>query len=87
MMNPEPVSPEPSIFDQADPAADERAMLEGEAAADAGRVVPHAEVAEWLATWGTADEQPAPAKGFKSSGPRLRSQALKPSAPTLGNST
>lgn len=52
--------PEPSIFEQADDDADERAMREGEAAADAGQVVPHAEVADWLAKWGTPDETPAP---------------------------
>ena len=26
----------------------------------AGRVVPHEEVAKWLATWGTEDEKPMP---------------------------
>ncbi len=59
------MQPEPSIFDEIDDEADERAMLEGEAAADAGQYVPHEEVAEWLKTWGTPDEKPAPAKWFK----------------------
>jgi len=59
------MKPEPSIFEQTDPEADERAMREGEAAADAGQVVPHAEVAAWLATWGTPDEKPAPKSWFK----------------------
>lgn len=40
-------------------------MREGEADADAGRVVPHEEVAAWLLTWGTADEKPAPDHWFK----------------------
>ena len=56
---------EPSIFEQPDAEADERAMREGEAAADAGHGVPHAEVAKWLATWGTSDDKPAPKSWFK----------------------
>ncbi|WP_304164924.1 antitoxin [Phenylobacterium aquaticum] len=59
------MKPEPSLFDEIDAEADERAMLEGEADADAGRVVPHEEVAAWLKTWGTPDERPAPAHWFK----------------------
>ena len=59
------MKPEPSLFDQVDDEADERAMSDGEAAADAGRVVPHEEVAAWLKTWGTPDEAPAPAKWFE----------------------
>jgi hypothetical protein len=51
---------EPSIFDQADDEADELAMREGEADADAGRVIPHAEFSAWLETWGTPGEKPAP---------------------------
>jgi len=57
--------PEPSLFDQPDVAADEQATLEGEADADAGRVVPHEEVAEWLSTWGSPEEKPAPRSWFK----------------------
>ena len=57
--------PEESIFDIIDEEADERASLEGEADADAGRLIPHEEVVEWLKTWGTPDEQPAPAHWFK----------------------
>lgn len=56
---------EPSIFEHADEENDERAMREGEAAADAGQVVPHAEVAAWLATWGTSAATPAPKKWLK----------------------
>lgn len=55
---------EESIFDAID-EEDERAMQEGEADADAGRVIPHEEVAEWLKTWGTPDEKPAPAHWFR----------------------
>ncbi len=50
---------------------DEQAAREGEADADAGRVIPQAEMAEWLRTWGTPDEKPAPTKWFKSSAPRM----------------
>jgi predicted transcriptional regulator len=32
----------------------------GLADADAGRVVPHQEVARWLQSWGSEDELPAP---------------------------
>jgi len=53
------------ICDDVDAEADEKALLEGEADADAGRVVPHAEVAAWLRTWGSADEQPPPAEWFE----------------------
>jgi predicted transcriptional regulator len=52
--------PEPSLFDDPDLEADERAMAEGEADADAGRVVPHEEVAAWLDTWGKPKAKPAP---------------------------
>lgn len=41
-------------------AEEEAALLEAEADADAGRVVPHSEVAKWLKTWGTPDEKPMP---------------------------
>ncbi|MBI5939776.1 MAG: antitoxin [Caulobacterales bacterium] len=51
----------------APPLTDEEvvALLEAEADADAGRVVPHSEVAKWLATWGTPDEKPMPASWLK----------------------
>ncbi len=51
---------EPSLFDEPDLDADELAALEGEADADAGRVVAHEDVAKWLATWGTPDAGPPP---------------------------
>ncbi|HZK98496.1 MAG TPA: antitoxin [Caulobacteraceae bacterium] len=56
---------EPSIFDETDDAADERAMREGEADGDAGRTMPHAAVSKWLATWGTPEEQPPPREWFE----------------------
>jgi hypothetical protein len=59
--------PAPSIFDEPDDAADERAALQAEADADAGRVVPDDEVAAWLDSWGRPDVKPAPRKWFKSS--------------------
>ena len=54
------MKPEPSIFGQPDAHADEQAMREGEADADAGRVVPHEAVGKWLLSWGTPDESPMP---------------------------
>ena len=57
--------PEPSIFDKPDDEADEAAAREGEADADAGRAIPHAEFATWLKTWGTPGEKPAPRSWFK----------------------
>jgi predicted transcriptional regulator len=54
------MKPEPSIFDEPDAAADEQAMREGEADADAGRVTPHEDVAAWLKTWGTTSEAALP---------------------------
>jgi predicted transcriptional regulator len=50
-----------SIFDlEPDEALEDR--LDAQARADyaAGRVVPHAKVAEWLQSWGTDDELPCP---------------------------
>ena len=59
------MKPEPSIFDEIDEAAEAAADAEGIADLDAGRFVPHEEVAAWLATWGTPDEKPAPESWFK----------------------
>ena len=62
------MKPEPSIFDEVpetDPAADEAALTEAEADVKAGRVVPHAEVAKWLETWGTAEDGPPPKSWLK----------------------
>jgi predicted transcriptional regulator len=51
------MKPEPSLYDDMDQAAED--------AADAGRLVPHEEVAAWLDTWGTPASKPAPASWFK----------------------
>lgn len=56
---------ERTILDDLTDAEDEARLAEAEADIAAGRVVPHAEVAEWLKTWGTPDEKPAPAHWFK----------------------
>jgi predicted transcriptional regulator len=56
----------PAIFDAelepAPPLSDEEeaALLEAEADADAGRVVPHAEVAKWMQTIIDGNPQPMP---------------------------
>lgn len=57
--------PERSIFDEIDEAHDAKRAAEAEADVAAGRLIPHAEVAAWLKTWGTPDEKPAPALWFK----------------------
>jgi len=52
------MKPEASIYeldDEAEAAADAERLSDIEA----GRVVPHEEVAAWLDTWGTPDERPA----------------------------
>jgi len=54
-----------AVFDLPDTEADERAMREGEADADAGRVVPHDEVGAWLLKWGTPDQVPMPESWLK----------------------
>ena len=59
------MKPEPSIFDEIDEDAEAAADAEGLADIEAGRVIPHAEVAAWLDTWGTPAEKPAPKKWFK----------------------
>jgi predicted transcriptional regulator len=54
---------EPAIFDEADDAADEAAMVRGEADIAAGRVISHEAMKAWLLSWGTADELPPPRVG------------------------
>ena len=49
---------EPGVFDVADDAADEAAILRGLAAAEDGRVVSHEAVMRWLRSWGT--DHPVP---------------------------
>ena len=53
---------EPDIF-ELDDAADEAAWREGEADADAGRVISHEAMTRWLASWGTEHELPPPECG------------------------
>ncbi len=57
--------PEASLVDETDDEAEAAADTEGLADIAAGRVVPHADVAEWLDTWGRDDETPAPAEWLK----------------------
>lgn len=59
------MSPEPSLFDEIDEDAEAAADAEALADIEAGRVVSHAEVAEWLDTWGTPDGTPAPRSWFR----------------------
>mgnify|MGYP007030205356 CR=1 FL=1 len=54
------MKPEKAIFEQPDPETEAAADALAEADIVAGRAVDHADVAAWLATWGTKDEVPAP---------------------------
>jgi predicted transcriptional regulator len=66
MSNPDPTYVvDPSFWDELDEAAEAAADAEAFADIEAGRVIPHEEVAAWLDTWGTPDEKPAPAHWFK----------------------
>ena len=47
------------------PEAIEAAIAEARADIAAGRGIPHAQVAAWLATWGTSDYKPMPAEWLK----------------------
>ncbi len=58
-------SSDTSFFDELDEAAEIAADAEGFADIEAGRVIPHEEIAAWLDTWGKPDEKAAPAKWFK----------------------
>lgn len=52
---------ERDLFDRADgDEADAQADAEADIDVAAGRLVDHAQVAAWLARWGTPDETPAP---------------------------
>ncbi len=53
-----------AIFEQIDQDAEAFADARAEADIARGRVVDHAEVAAWLAAWGTKDERPAPPEWF-----------------------
>lgn len=52
------MKPERALYDDRD--APEHARLRALADIEAGRVVPHEQVAEWLKAWGTPDEKPMP---------------------------
>ena len=60
---------EATIFDRSDDEANRLAEAAADADTEAGRVVPHARVREWLKTLGTPDQQPTPM--------HLRSELLK----------
>lgn len=57
------VTPEPSLFDEIDEEAEERALDEAEADIAAGRVISHEAMTRWLLSWGTANELPPPKCG------------------------
>ena len=59
------MKPETSLYDETDQVTEDAADAEGLAQADAGQLIPHEDVAEWLDTWGTPDFKPAPANWFK----------------------
>ena len=59
------MKPEPTLFEDVDDEAEAAADAQGLADIEAGRVVPHEDVARWLDTWGTPDEAPPPAAWFK----------------------
>jgi len=54
---------EPSLFDETDDAAEQRALEEAERAIAEGRTISHAAVRGWLLSWGTQDELPPPKCG------------------------
>lgn len=56
-------SPDPSIFDEIDEAAEAAADARAEADIAAGRVVSHEAVSRWLLSWGTANPLPRPKCG------------------------
>lgn len=56
-------APEPSLFDQIDEAAEERALAEAERDIAEGRVISYEAVRRWLLSWGTDHELPPPKCG------------------------
>ena len=56
-------APEPSLFDQIDEAAEERALAEAERDIAEGRVISHEAMRRWLLSWGTDHELPPPKCG------------------------
>jgi predicted transcriptional regulator len=51
---------EPKPLFEIDQKAEESAIAEAEADVEAGRVVSHDKVAEWLHSWGKPNELPSP---------------------------
>jgi predicted transcriptional regulator len=56
-------APEISVFEQADAAAEEKALAEAEAQIAAGKFISHEAMRRWLLSWGTPDELPPPKCG------------------------
>ena len=54
---------ERSLFDQSDPAAEAEADTRAEADVARGRLIGHAAVRRWLASWGTGARLPRPHSG------------------------
>lgn len=52
--------PAQSIFDHADPAAEDAADARAEADLAAGRIVSYEAIRDWLLSWGRSDETPPP---------------------------
>jgi predicted transcriptional regulator len=57
---------EPSIYETVDKADEARREAEAAADVEAGRLIPNDEICDWLETWGTPEEKPAPERWFKS---------------------
>jgi predicted transcriptional regulator len=55
--------PEPTIFDEIDKAAEERALAEAERAIAEGRVISHDAMRRWPLSRGKPDELPPPKCG------------------------
>jgi len=56
-------TPEPSLFDDIDEAAEVAADARAEADIAAGRVVSHEAVSRWLLSWGAPNRRPRPKCG------------------------
>lgn len=56
---------EPAIFEQSDPDVEAQAIFRARADIAAGRTIAHAAVIDWLKTWGTPEDKPAPPEWFR----------------------
>ncbi len=61
----DPDADDSDVFDAFDDDGLEEALRKGEEDIAAGRVVSHAEVSKWLATWGTPEFGPPPKPWLK----------------------